>query len=178
MGIRSCFLLSLDDWNTLAMSANKSVQCITEKYLLIYDFEGNKKLKAFALQFAKLHNLKIYAITDKYPLSYANRNFKKAGPKEFVKLIANCEAFISNSFHGTAFSIMYHKPVFVFNRHRHKVNSRMDSLLTLFNLKDCLLDNEKKEKEAFNKQFSWVEIDKLKSERLKISKDFLKSLDI
>ena len=54
----------------------------------------------------------------------------------------------------------------------------MDSLLTLFNLKDCLLDNEKKEKEAFNKQFSWVEIDKLKSERLKISKDFLKSLDI
>lgn len=172
------FLLSLDDWNTLAMSANKSVQCITEKYLLIYDFEGNKKLKAFALQYAKLHNLKIYAITDKYPLSYANRNFKKAGPKEFVKLIANCEAFISNSFHGTAFSIMYHKPVFVFNRHRHKVNSRMDSLLTLFNLKDCLLDNEKKEKEAFNKQFSWVEIDKLKSERLKISKDFLKSLDI
>ncbi|MBO5061183.1 MAG: polysaccharide pyruvyl transferase family protein [Prevotella sp.] len=35
--------------------------------------------------------------------------------REFVRMIAVCEAFISNSFHGIAFSIMYYKPVFVFN---------------------------------------------------------------
>ena len=172
------FLLSLDEWNLLAMKADKSVQNITDKYLLIYDFEGNKKLQEFAQQYAQIYNLKIYAITDKYPLSYADRNFSKAGPIEFVKLIANSEAFISNSFHGTAFSIIYHKPVFVFNRNRHKVNSRMESLLTLFDLKDCLIDTAEKEKEAFHKQFNWVKINQIQSEQLKISTDYLKSLNI
>lgn len=172
------FLLSLDEWNTLAMKASKSVQNITDKYLLIYDFEGNKNLQEFAQQYAQIYNLRIYAITDKYPLRYADRNFKKAGPREFVKLIANSEAFVSNSFHGTAFSIMYHKPVFVFNRKRHKVNSRMESLLTLFDLKDCLIDTKEKEKEAFHKQFNWIKIDQIQSEQLKISTDYLKSLNI
>lgn len=127
------FLLSKDEWRTLIPAYNKK-----EKYLLIYDFEGNKSLKKFAIDYAKEYGLKIYSINDTYPLFYADKNFNSAGPIEFLTMIYHCDAFISNSFHGTAFSIMFNKPVFVFNRHRHKVNSRMESLMTLFDLKQYI----------------------------------------
>lgn len=127
------FLLSKDEWKTFIPAYDKK-----EKYLLIYDFEGNKSIKKFAINYAKEYKLKIYSINDTYPLLYADKNFNNAGPIEFLTMIYHCDAFISNSFHGTAFSIMFNKPVFVFNRHRHKVNSRMESLMTLFELRQCI----------------------------------------
>lgn len=60
-------------------------------YLLIYDFEGNKELKQFAKEYAQRHHLKIYAIADTYPLLYANKNFMKAGPREFISMIYHCK---------------------------------------------------------------------------------------
>lgn len=69
-----------------------------EDYLLIYDFEGNKELKRFAKEYARRHHLKIYVIADTYPLLYADRNFMKAGPREFVSMIYHCKAFISIRF--------------------------------------------------------------------------------
>lgn len=173
------FLLPVKEWNILAESSKFSYgQLLDVPYLLIYDFEGNDKLRTFSLEYAKRNKLRIYAITDKYPLSYADKNFRKAGPKDFVKLIANCQTFVSNSFHGTAFSIIYHKPVFVFNRHRHRVNSRMESLLTAFDIKDCLLESSECFAEAFDKVFDWGKIDAIYQARLKESKDFLESIGI
>ena len=185
MGINSTwvldpvFLLSVEDWNRLVDSRICTYdRQLKEPYLLVYDFEGNNELKSFAIEYAKLKNLKIYAITDKYALRYADKNFKKSGPIDFVRLIANCKAFVSNSFHGTAFSIIYHKPVFVFNRHRHQVNSRMESLLTAFELKDCLLDTEEKREKAFTKEFDWMKIDKIYDEKEEISISYLSSLEV
>lgn len=184
MGIESTwvldpvFLLPMSEWNKLASETDTTIYDSPDKYVLIYDFEGNRELREFAEGYAKLKKLKIYAITDKRPIRYADKNFKKAGPKEFVKMISQCEVFISNSFHGTVFSIMYHKPVFVFNRHRHKVNSRMESLLTMFDMKDCLLDTEEKEKSAIHKVFDWKHIDELKAKNLEISVNYLKRLGV
>lgn len=184
MGIESTwvldpvFLLPLSEWNKLATETDDSVYASSDKYVLIYDFEGNGELKAFAQEYAYRHGLKIYAITDKYPLKYAHKNFKDAGPKEFVRMIAGCEAFISNSFHGTAFSIMYHKPVFVFNRRRHKVNSRMESLLTLFDLKDCIVDDNSDRHLLMDKAFDWDKIEHIRRERLNISEEYLKKLGV
>lgn len=173
------FLLTVNEWNTLAESSEfKYGRLLDVPYLLIYDFEGNDKLRTFSIEYAKRNKLRIYAITDKYPLSYADKNFRKAGPKDFVKLIANCQTFVSNSFHGTAFSIIFHKPVFVFNRHRHRVNSRMESLLTAFDIKDCLLESSECLAEAFDKVFDWGKIDAIYQARLKESKDFLESIGI
>lgn len=147
------FLLSIDEWKKLMTNFVK-----TEPYMLIYDFEGNEALKSFAKDYAKKHGLKLYAIVDTYPLSYVHRNFKKAGPQDFITLIYNCDAFISNSFHGTAFSILFEKPVFVFNRHRHKVNSRMESLLNLFGLGDCLIDDDESAEKALEYVFNYQSI--------------------
>ncbi|MDE7378312.1 MAG: polysaccharide pyruvyl transferase family protein [Paraprevotella sp.] len=184
MGIKSTwvldpvFLLPLSEWNRLAAATNDAVYASSEKYVLVYDFERNDHLKSFAQEYARRHNLKIYAITDKYPLKYAHKNFKKAGPKEFVRMISGCEAFISNSFHGTAFSIMYHKPVFVFSRKRHKVNSRMESLLTLFELKDCIVDDNTDHNRLLNRYFDWERTENIRREQLEVSIGFLKKTGV
>ena len=165
------FLLSVDKWKTLMSDFKK-----TEPYLLIYDFEGNSLLKKFAKNYAKHKKLKIYSITDTYPKLYADKNFNNAGPREFLSLIYNCDAFISNSFHGTAFSIMFHKPVFVFNRHRHKVNSRMQSLMKQFDLEKCIINDISESKNVMSFVFDPIKIDKIKNHYLLMSENFLNKL--
>lgn len=165
------FLLTIDKWKRLMTDFKK-----TEPYMLVYDFEGNKLLEKFAKDYARQKGLKIYSITDTYPRLYADRNFNSAGPREFLSLIYNCDVFVSNSFHGTAFSIIFHKPVFVFNRHRHKVNSRMQSLMRLFRLEDSIITDDVGYEKAMNATFDFQTIDRIKDENLLTSELFLKKL--
>lgn len=169
------FLLSVSDWNALIEREDilgyESRQ-IADKYLLIYDFEGNDKLKDFAITYAKKHCLKIYAITDRFPLLYADKNLKNAGPVDFVRMIKGCECFISNSFHGTAFSIIYHKPFFVFNRKKAKVNSRMQSLLKLFGLENRIVLNDNYKYSSIN----WEKVENVIKFNLLTSKNFINNL--
>ena len=58
-----------------------------------------------------------------------------AGPSEFIDLIADCEYFVTDSFHGVVFSIIYHKRFSVIcGEKRVKMRSRIESLLNEFNL--------------------------------------------
>ena len=165
------FLLSVQQWHEFAKGSK--VQTTDEPYLLVYDFEGNRLLKECAKMYAHQHGLKIYAITDTYPQGYADRNFSKAGPVEFVRLIEGCQAFMSNSFHGTAFSILFHKPLFVFERHRHAVNSRMESLLTLFEMKDRIVtDTGSLDAQGID----WEKVEEIRQRELTKSEKFLNGI--
>ena len=165
------FLLPATEWEGLAPTPAPG-----ERYLLVYDFERNPDLKSFARSYARRNGLKIYSINDTYPLPWADHNFSSAGPREFVALIRHGSAFVSNSFHGTAFSILFHKPVFVFPRHRHKVNSRMESLLGLFGLSDCLIDSPAQAEAALNQAFDFDTIEAIKDRELEKSEVFLQKL--
>lgn len=165
------FLLSDDQWKNVMASFEKK-----EKYLLLYDFENNKDLKHFCIQYAKEKGLKIYSINDTYPCRYADRNFSSAGPREFLSLIYNCDAFVSNSFHGTAFSIIFGKPVFVFNRNRHKVNSRMESLTKMFGIEECIVPEGFTIDKYAEMVFDFEKINNIRIEKLEVSEKFLNEL--
>lgn len=165
------FLLSVDQWKSLMSPFEKK-----ENYILVYDFENNSEIKRFSLQYAKEKKLKVYSINDTYPRLYADRNFSSAGPLEFLSLIYHCDAFVSNSFHGTAFSIIFGKPVFVFNRNRHKVNSRMDSLTSLFGISDCIVEYQSDYSKYINKTFDFERINIIRLHELKKSMEYLNAL--
>ena len=168
------FLLSREQWFLFSKKGCLNNLDKRDKYLLIYDFEGNDVLKKCAISYAKKHSLKIVAIVDNFPILYANKNFMGAGPLEFVQLISNCEAFMSNSFHGTAFSIIFHKKFWVFERLRQAVNSRMESLLALFEMDNVLITSTEQfvKAECFN--FNWEKTDMIAMSKLKESEDFIK----
>ena len=125
------FLLSQQQWDDIA------VMTYSEKYLLVYDTERSEMLEDISTALAKQLNLKTYS-AGSFPLRYANRNFHQSGPVEFVSLIKNAEYVISNSFHGTAFSVIYQKNMCVVNR-SEAINSRMLSLLESLGIADRLV---------------------------------------
>lgn len=57
-------------------------------------------------------------------------------PDEFLYLIDHAACVCTDSFHGTVFSIMFHRPFLAFARRENfaDMSSRMDDLLTLFHM--------------------------------------------
>lgn len=165
------FLLPAAAWQRLMNLSRPQ-----ERYLLVYDFERNAALKHFAQAYARRHGLRIYSINDTYPLPYAHRNYNGAGPQEFLSLLYHCSAFVSNSFHGTAFSILFHKPVFVFPRHRHKVNSRMESLLHLFQMDDCIIHTPAQAEAALTRPFDFEATERILTRERQKSENFIAAL--
>lgn len=135
------FLLTREEWDRLA---EKSSFISKDKYLLVYDFDNNKEISQFCQKVAKEKNIKIYSF---FKNSYADLVVDFYGPIEFLSLIKNSEFVVSNSFHGTALSILYEKDFVVFDR-KENLNLRMDDLLSRFDLKErkfnasAILDNK------------------------------------
>lgn len=129
------FLLDKDEWASLDTYKAR------EDYLLVYDFDKSELLQKAAIIIAKEKKLKIYSLND-YKCTYADKCFPFAGPEMFVSLIKNAKFVISNSFHGTAFSIIFEKNFYVINR-SEKINTRMADLLRSLGLEERLVTIEK-----------------------------------
>ena len=116
------FLLSASEWDEIADGVGAG-----EKYVLVYDFYLGDDIKKEAQKIAKEKGLKIYSICNSN-LPYADKNFVFAGPETFVSLIKNASFVVSNSFHGTAFAMVYGVPFRVLDR-PDGLNIRMHDLL-------------------------------------------------
>ena len=125
------FLLSQKEWEDFAPINHE------KKYLLIYDFEHNPEVHTLAQKLASENNWNIYVVNTN--LSYADRNFPYAGPLEFLSLIKHAQFVISNSFHATAFSLIFKKNFAVIKRNEN-INSRMLSILNHLNLEHHLVE--------------------------------------
>lgn len=115
------FLVSKDEWANMADDTGKE-----EKYVLVYDFMNSSLVREEAEHIAKEKCLKIYSIGDKR-LHYCNKNFIYATPQTFLGLIKNATHVVSNSFHGTAFAMLFGIPYSVVNR-EDGLNVRMRDL--------------------------------------------------
>ncbi len=116
------FLLSASEWDEIVDGVGAG-----EKYVLVYDFYLGDDIKKEAQKIAKEKGLKIYSICNSN-LPYADKNFVFAGPETFVSLIKNASFVVSNSFHGTAFAMVYGVPFRVLDR-PDGLNIRMHDLL-------------------------------------------------
>ena len=90
------------------------------------------------------------------------------GPEDFVSYIAHAEYVITDSFHGTAFSINFNKQ-FVCVR-APKYNSRLESILNLVGLNERLFKSEI-DLEIANKAIIYSKINKIIDENRRISID-------
>lgn len=124
------FLLDQQQWEGLEKRVEDH-----EPYVLIYDFDDNVTMAEFAREIADKNGWKLYSYLKHHG---CDRCFDQTGPREFLWLIHHAELVVSNSFHATAFSILYQKPFYVFDRHE-KLNSRMRDLLHSLELDSRLI---------------------------------------
>ena len=129
------FLLNKKDWQELSERAR--IDC-PESYVLIYDFERNKSIVDIAKRVAGT-NKKVLVLGASYH-NYGDNISNKVGPLEFLRLIRNANFVISNSFHATAFSLIFGVNFCVVNRSEH-INERMKSLLQDFGMNERLVSS-------------------------------------
>lgn len=130
---------------------------IKERYILVYMFNNDEKVIDLAKKVGKEKNMHVYIIRDSYR-KYSKEGFsniKKVGPIEFVNLFNDAEYIVTNSFHGTVFSIIFEKN---FNCIPYKgTEGRMLSVLELLNLTSATREevvelNYKKANEIIKKE--------------------------
>ena len=77
-------------------------------------------------------------------------------PDSFVNWIRGAECVFTDSFHGTAFSIMNEKQIYVFYRKNTGVklqrHSRIDDILSLWEIKYRLITDKHREWDSYQEQ--------------------------
>ena len=163
-GVQVCdpvFLLKRTVWEQLAI-------CPTDKnYLLVYDFDNNPEIQKIANKLSKKRNLKIVSV---FHMKGADEIYKEMGPKEFIGSVLNADTVLSNSFHATAFSLIFQKDFFVVNR-KESINTRMRDLLEPIGLSSRLITYS--DNLDYITLSEWINARRVMGEIIEKSKQFL-----
>ena len=102
------FLLNREEWRNV----ESSVEGVPEDYILCYMIYKPNWINNWLKEVKKKTKKKIVfvGLTGYRPV-YCDKFIRTAGPREFLWLIDHASAIATSSFHGTAFSIMFGKPV-------------------------------------------------------------------
>lgn len=130
-------LLGFDDWKEVASFPKEK-----QEYLLIYILTSSKYATKLAASVAKELGLKIIRICKNAVREDSDKsicNIIDAGPSEYVGLFMNASFVITNSFHGTAFSVNFKKSFYTILPMHKENNSRQESLLAKVALSNRLI---------------------------------------
>lgn len=125
------------------------------KYLFVYCLDGISQVAKKKIDYySKKYDLKVIDIMDK-----SDMDIYASDPAEFVWLIKNAALVITNSFHGSVFSIIMGTPFLNFNRSDGKINmnSRIETLADTFKLHERFNNDSISDDDVFNPNYSDVE---------------------
>ena len=132
-------MLSADDWDKVIVKPKCHNE--KEKYILLY----------FLGTMTKEYEEKIDNLSKKFKLKIINlkldTNYLDCGPSEFVYLIKNAQLVITDSFHGSVFSVLYDRPLLILERQEKylkSMNTRITNLLDKLHLNDNVYTNANK----------------------------------
>lgn len=130
-------LLSKEKWEKLDIK-----RVVKEKYVLIFNVEKPINDVEFAKKIAKERNLKVVYINDR-TLKQEKEilYFKALSPEKFLSLFYYAENVVTNSFHGTVFSIIFQKDFYVELNNRAQKNIRVEGLLRKLDIKNRDIDS-------------------------------------
>lgn len=162
-------LLQKEEWLKVSSDRIK----IDRSYILTYSLNSSIGYWKIVKQYAKKYNLAIVNLRhdfDDRKLIDNQIDIFDAGPREFLYLLANAKMVITNSFHGTIFSINFGVPFLSVISRISGTNSRIHSILAKLDLSSCLMYDDEMDLERP------IEIDFTHSHKI-LEKEINKSLD-
>lgn len=126
------------DYASFVLSSNKIP---IEPYVLVYQVGHYRQVDEIAKKVSEQLNCKIIEIGSEVLLHSASSYKDYYGPEDFVALIANAKFVVSCSFHGTAFSVIFHKPFY--SVLISGIDSRVKSFLSKVELMQCAIREAK-----------------------------------
>lgn len=131
-------LLTKNEWENVA---SKSEIIRNDNYILCYIMPGDKIVEKGIEEIAKElarqtgYNIVRVGLKDIDRLRFRKNDIFDVGPAEFVKLISDAKYVVTNSFHGSVFSINLGVSVFgVINGELDGVATRASRLISIYNL--------------------------------------------
>ncbi len=161
-------LLTADQWAQISKSPAE------RGYILLYQLEYSQTLMDFARQLEKTLGLPLKFIKKPRKGAKAQELCPHTSPEEWIGLFAHADYVVTNSFHGTVFSILFHKKFFAEiakERIRGAMASRLENLLSLCGLTDRLLDGHSLEKALL--PMDYAPVDKILQEKREDSLHYL-----
>lgn len=134
-------LLTADDWEKVAIRPDNAP---TGKYLLLYDLIASQETVDLARRWATQEGWQVVRLGD-----------GAYGPGEFAWLFAHAQSVVTNSFHGTAFAILNHKPFYSVVPSGMTNASRIESLLNTLSLQSRLMLAADYAEVGMNSELDW-----------------------
>lgn len=122
---------------------------VSKPYILVYGFENAHQkygdLIAAARKAAGI--LKLPVVNPIFSPALGNAHFENyyiCGPEEFVNLVENAEFVVTNSFHGSIFSVLCSTPFIAIKSRGIGIDSRKTNLLRILDMENRLVFPDEK----------------------------------
>lgn len=131
-------LLNADQWQKYEKRQSQA----KGEYILYYTIRSSRTLWKHCLDLARKTNMKILRIgsnmiSSQFKKTYGVEYVCDAGPAEWLYLVRNASYVVTNSFHGTAFSVNFRKNFYV--EFSSFTNSRLSNIVNLLGLEERVL---------------------------------------
>lgn len=166
-------LLSWQEWMSVAKP-----YAVDGDYILMYELTPCPYIRQLAEYFQMMKGWRIVRVCkNANPEDKEGEiwNILDAGPAEFLSLLAHAALVITNSFHGTAFSVNFQRDFYTILPLRKQNNSRQRSLLELLALTDRLLLEGAPWPDVLTLEIDYTNASKRLEEERHKSIDFLKN---
>lgn len=148
------------------------------KYIFLYCLQGVKAGKMWKKTLQQLYaktQMKIIVVSPFFPIYGKNIiNLNDAGPIDFLNLIYNADLVLTDSFHGTAYSINFRKNFFVYQSNKNR-DPRKKNLLNKFKLSDRMITSKNSQQIISSYNVDYSAINKIIETKVNESRNVLKS---
>ena len=162
-------LLSRDEYHKLSKAPKK------KGYVYLYLRQESKRLEEFSQKLAEAYGLKVIKVLNSWTCGKNGKQQLPIGPAEWLGYIENADFVVTNSFHGICFSTIFEKEFYVdfLEKTSTSTNSRLEGMLSQFNLSNRCIDDVKDFKNLAKIDYS--DVNKFKQKRIDESLDYLKN---
>ncbi len=164
-------LLDKEEWSNVIDKQNYE-----KKYVLVYLLTKNDDYTKEIEKFSKENNLEIVNLAI---LANDNNGNLIADPFDFINLIKNAEFIFTDSYHGSIFSIIFEKKIYILKRFKDddisSQNIRLYDLIDLLGIKNILIESSDISKVENKKNIDYIEVKKIIEKNKEKSLKFLKN---
>ena len=146
-GAKNCYgqvldptlLLSADEWIDLLVYEEMQIKYASQKYILVYQIHNDRQLSSYALRLAAHTGLKLLRVNPFMHQVHRGGKFVLCPDvTEFLSLIKNATYIVTDSFHGTCFSLTFEKQ-FIEVLPYNTTGTRNQSILALTGLSNRIV---------------------------------------
>lgn len=144
-------------------------------YILLYTI-NNTDAYEYAKKLSQRTNKKLIYLSAPLKAPFYGKKIREIGPDEFVGWFLNAAYIVTDSFHGTVFSVLFQKQFVSFQKDKNRgVNSRIKSMLEILALEKRAVEN-KEEQDIICMPIDYEKTQILYDQYVIRSKDFLKKV--